>query len=57
MNHKISSLFDYTTKYENSISNPEDFWGEIAEDFHWRKPWSKVLDWNFEEPKMEWFKD
>ena len=57
MNHKISSLFEYTTKYENSISNPEAFWGEIAEDFRWRKPWSKVLDWNFEEPKMEWFKD
>ena len=57
MNHKISSLFEYTTKYENSISNPEAFWGEIAENFRWRKPWSKVLDWNFEEPKMEWFKD
>ena len=57
MNHKISSLFEYTVKYKNSISNPEAFWGEIAEDFRWRKPWSKVLDWNFEEPKMEWFKD
>ena len=57
MNHKISSLFDYTRKYENSISNPEVFWGEVADHFHWRKTWSKVLDWNFEEPKMEWFKD
>jgi acetyl-CoA synthetase len=57
MNHKISSLFDYTKKYKNSVSNPQAFWGEIAEDFYWRKPWSKVLDWNFEEPKMEWFKD
>ena len=57
MNHKISSLFEYTKKYKNSVSNPQAFWGEIAEDFYWRKPWSKVLDWNFEEPKMEWFKD
>ena len=40
MNHKISSLFDYTKKYKNSVSNPQAFWGEIAEDFYWRKPWS-----------------
>ena len=57
MNHKISSLFEYTRKYENSVSNPEVFWGEVADHFHWRKTWSKVLDWNFEEPKIEWFKD
>ncbi|HRP55732.1 acetate--CoA ligase, partial [Agriterribacter sp.] len=25
------------------------------ENFTWRKKWNKVLDWNFTEPKIEWF--
>ena len=30
--------------------------GELAEHFQWRKKWDKVLEWNFNEPKIEWFK-
>jgi acetyl-CoA synthetase len=33
-----------------------NFWGDIAENFLWRKKWDKVLEWNFKEPKVEWFK-
>ncbi|MFN5144504.1 MAG: acetate--CoA ligase, partial [Bacteroidota bacterium] len=25
------------------------------ENFSWKKKWDKVLSWNFEEPKVEWF--
>ncbi|MFN6287228.1 MAG: acetate--CoA ligase, partial [Bacteroidota bacterium] len=31
------------------------FWATVAENFSWKKKWDKVLSWNFEEPKVEWF--
>ena len=27
----------YKKMYEESINNPEAFWGKIAEEFHWEK--------------------
>ncbi len=42
--------------YEKSTQDPEAFWAEIASSFLWKKPWDKVLNWNFAEPKVEWFK-
>ncbi|HPH24869.1 MAG TPA: acetate--CoA ligase, partial [Chitinophagaceae bacterium] len=29
--------------------------GNIAEHFVWQKKWDSVLNWNFKEPKIEWF--
>src|SRR5262252_1628332 len=26
--------------------DPEEFWGQYAEEFVWSQPWSKVLDWD-----------
>ena len=54
---QINSLEEYQKEYQKSIDDPENFWAVIAENFKWRKKWSKVLDWNFTEPKVEWFKD
>jgi acetyl-CoA synthetase len=54
--YQIKSLEEYKAAYKESIENPEKFWGAIAENFLWRKKWDKVLDWNFTEPKIEWFK-
>ena len=45
----------YHAAYKKSIEQPEQFWGEIAETFRWKKKWDKVLDWNFSEPKIKWF--
>ena len=53
---QISSREQYERDYQASIENPEKFWGEVASHFLWRKPWDKVLDWNFKEPRVEWFK-
>ncbi len=53
---RIRSFEEYTEKYKQSVENPEAFWGEIAENFTWRKKWDQVLDWNFDEPKINWFK-
>lgn len=52
---KISSYEEYEAAYTRSVTNPEGFWGDIAETFTWQKKWDKVLDWNFADPKVEWF--
>lgn len=54
--YQIDSFESYQQAYNNSISDPEGFWGKIAEHFTWKQKWDKVLDWNFTEPKVEWFK-
>ncbi len=53
---QIKSLEDYKQKYKESVEAPEKFWGDVADNFYWRKKWNKVLEWNFTEPKIEWFK-
>jgi acetyl-CoA synthetase len=55
MSNKIHSLSGYLYEYQKSIANPEEFWADVAENFYWRKSWDKVLEWNFEEPKIQWF--
>lgn len=54
--YQIKSFEDYKTAYKKSIEDPEGFWAEIADNFSWRKKWDNVLNWNFKEPKIEWFK-
>lgn len=52
---RIKTFDEYKTAYAKSVSNPERFWSDIAENFQWKKKWDKVLNWNFTEPKVEWF--
>ncbi|HMI77635.1 MAG TPA: AMP-binding protein [Ferruginibacter sp.] len=54
--YQIRSMEQYHSEYKRSVEDPEGFWGAIAENFYWRKKWSRVLEWNFTEPKIEWFK-
>lgn len=54
--YQIKSFEEYKTTYKKSVEDPEGFWAEVAENFTWRKKWYNVLNWNFEEPKIEWFK-
>jgi acetyl-CoA synthetase len=53
---QIKSLEEYHLRYKQSVEDPEKFWADVGENFLWRKKWDKVLDWNFTEPKIEWFK-
>jgi len=57
MKFKIQNLRDYANEYHNSVVSPEDFWAEIADYFHWKKRWDKVLEWDFETPSISWFKN
>jgi acetyl-CoA synthetase len=54
--YQIKSLEQYHSDYKKSVEDPNGFWGKIAEHFVWRKKWDTVLEWNFTEPKIEWFK-
>jgi acetyl-CoA synthetase len=54
--YQIKSLEEYTSAYKKSVEEPEAFWADIAENFQWRRKWDQVLNWNFKEPKIEWFK-
>jgi acetyl-CoA synthetase len=54
---KISTLSGYLHEYQKSMANPTGFWANVAETFFWRKKWTEVLNWDFNEPKVEWFKN
>ena len=55
----IKNLDQYQEMYQRSIDDPEGFWGEVAEDFHWFKKWDKVRDYNYDRREgkvfIEWF--
>ena len=54
--YQITSFDQYKEAYQQSITDPEGFWGSVAAHFSWHKSWDKVQEWNFTEPKVEWFK-
>ncbi|MFD2936590.1 acetate--CoA ligase [Spirosoma flavum] len=52
---RIRTFDEYQLAYQKSIEDPEEFWAEVAQEFQWRKPWTKTLQWNFNEPNIKWF--
>ena len=54
--YQISNLEEYHQAYQKSIKQPAQFWEEIAQNFTWKKKWDSVSEWNFKDPKIEWFK-
>ncbi len=44
----------YEDVYRRSIEDPAGFWGEIAKELHWFRPWDRVLD-DSEAPFYRWF--
>ncbi|HET7278237.1 MAG TPA: acetyl-coenzyme A synthetase N-terminal domain-containing protein, partial [Dermatophilaceae bacterium] len=45
---------DYRTAYEQSLSDPDGFWGEAAKSIDWIQPPAKVLD-DSNPPFYRWF--
>jgi acetyl-CoA synthetase len=46
----------YQSMYQESICDPEKFWGEQAQLFlDWEKPWDKVFEANLSEGDARWF--
>src|ERR1700743_492255 len=52
---RIKTFPEYQEAYKKSVEQPEQFWKEVADTFHWRKKWDNVLSWNFKEPNVKWF--
>ncbi|MCG8617160.1 MAG: acetate--CoA ligase, partial [Desulfobacterales bacterium] len=57
----IQNIDQYKEMYQQSIDDPEAFWGKIADEFYWEKKWDKVRDFNYSISKgpvfIEWFKN
>ncbi|KAL4422637.1 hypothetical protein ABPG75_008834 [Micractinium tetrahymenae] len=58
----VTSMEQYREMYERSLKDPEGFWGELMERFHWRKKWDSGENfhkWNFDTSKgpihCSWF--
>ncbi|MCB9188558.1 MAG: acetate--CoA ligase [Flavobacteriales bacterium] len=57
-NYHIKGLEEYFNVYRKSVRNPEQFWGEVAEEhFIWRQKWDTVLSWDFKKPEIKWFEN
>jgi acetyl-CoA synthetase len=47
--HKIKDLDELLKRSQDQ----DWYWGEVAKDLDWFKPWDKVLEWNL--PFAKWF--
>jgi acetyl-CoA synthetase len=53
----IKNMDEYDAMYQRSIEDPEAFWAEQAESMlYWHKKWDTVLEYEFDTPRIEWFK-
>ncbi|MDC0363131.1 acetate--CoA ligase [Opitutales bacterium] len=55
----LKSHDEYKAMYDRSISDPDEFWSEVADEFHWFKKWDKVRSYNYDRREgpvsIEWF--
>nr|VFJ93371.1 MAG: acetyl-CoA synthetase [Candidatus Kentron sp. LFY]VFJ94696.1 MAG: acetyl-CoA synthetase [Candidatus Kentron sp. LFY] len=46
----------YQEMYRRSVSDPDAFWAEQAEEFvTWFEPWKKVSEWDYNDASIKWF--
>ena len=53
----INNLEEYHIHYRDSVKDPEKYWKDYSSKFLWNKEPSDVLNWNFIDPDIKWFKD
>ena len=51
----ISTKEIYNKTYDQSIKDPDFFWGKVAERLHWDNKWNKISDNDFSKAKINWF--
>ena len=58
-NAHVQGMEAYRREYERSIADPEAFWAEKAEGFHWFKKWDTVCSYNYDMDQgpisIKWF--
>jgi acetyl-CoA synthetase len=50
---KIGSMAAYEALWNEAAADIEAFWGKLAAELHWFRPFERVLDW--QEPDARWF--
>ncbi|HEU5077205.1 MAG TPA: acetyl-coenzyme A synthetase N-terminal domain-containing protein, partial [Polyangiaceae bacterium] len=50
---RVKSLEEYQALYKESIESPDSFWKRETGDLVFRKPWTRLLDWQV--PFAKWF--
>ena len=55
MEYFFKNLDLYEEAKLKAIDNPNDFWDGLAKTFKWRKPWNKVLEYDFNSADIKWF--
>jgi acetyl-CoA synthetase len=56
-NNQTMTLETYNQMYQESITNPDDFWAKQAEEFlTWDNKWESVSSVDFNTGNIEWFK-
>ena len=54
---EINSMEKYQQLHKQSIEQPDIFWADAARRYlTWDKEWSTVLDYDFNEARIEWFR-
>ncbi|MAX27168.1 MAG: acetate--CoA ligase [Phycisphaeraceae bacterium] len=57
-NAYVGSQAQYQQMYDQSIADPDKFWGEVASQFHWDRKWSRVRDYDWTDKiTTQWFTD
>ncbi|MBI2432908.1 MAG: acetate--CoA ligase [Candidatus Hydrogenedentes bacterium] len=51
---RVQSREQYEEMYRRSVEDPDGFWGDIAQEFHWFKRWDRVLNPD-NAPFFKWF--
>ena len=54
--YQIKNQNEYQAAWHKSVQDPEGYWAQVASSFLWRKRWDSVLEWNFNDPDVKWFK-
>jgi acetyl-CoA synthetase len=51
----LKNRTDFQSAYDKSISKPEEFWADVAENFYWEQPWENVLKQSMIDAQFSWF--
>lgn len=54
--YQIKTKEQYDAAWKKSVDDPQGYWDSVASSFMWRKKWDSVLEWNFKDPDVQWFK-
>ena len=52
----LKSRAEYEAMYDRSIKAPEGFWAEMAAQLDWYQKWERVMDYDFVNAQITWFR-